>query len=387
MILSKKYKEELNKIIMDEDMKKRILNNVLNENVETKSIVPTIKKYINRKRNMQLAAACFTAVACLGLVKSYPEFFKHEKNNIEQSQAIKDSEDKNKVRNNNNKERESGDDKDHPNGNSLDSTNNNADIGKHENIETDISKNENNKKSNPVKNENNNLGNKENSLELGQKEKRSDNSQIDTSSMSKIYPEQQTNEDASAVNFSIAAKTNSEPQINANNEAINRKSLDNNLKDEAKNYDESILKKNKMKNDLRKSSLEARGYSIEEYKTLEEAEAVVKLKINPVTVLPKGFSMTNISVITNAMIQIEYSNEHDGITFRAGKDIENISGDYNEYEIKNTFKINEININLDGNKNKVYNLATWKKEGISYSISSAMGIDEETILNMIRSSL
>lgn len=42
MILSKKYREQLNKIVMTEDMKKRILHNVLKEDIKVKTSV--IKK-------------------------------------------------------------------------------------------------------------------------------------------------------------------------------------------------------------------------------------------------------------------------------------------------------------------------------------------------------
>jgi hypothetical protein len=66
MTLSKKYKEEMNKIVMNEEMKKRILNNVLNENSQTKR-----KKYHLRKIHIQIAAACFFAVICFSAAKNF----------------------------------------------------------------------------------------------------------------------------------------------------------------------------------------------------------------------------------------------------------------------------------------------------------------------------
>ena len=59
------------------------------------------------------------------------------------------------------------------------------------------------------------------------------------------------------------------------------------------------------------------------------------------------------------------------------KGIENISGDYNVYQVKNIAKVNGINITLEGNKSKEYNLALWEKDDVSYSISSVNGIDEK----------
>jgi len=99
--------------------------------------------------------------------------------------------------------------------------------------------------------------------------------------------------------------------------------------------------------------------------------------------LPKGFKMESISVISNEMIQVEYNDGTNNLIFRAGKDIDNISGDYNVYQVKDTAKVNGINITLEGNKSKEYNLAAWEKDGISYSISAENGIDEKTILDMV----
>ncbi|WP_317077716.1 DUF4367 domain-containing protein [Clostridium neonatale] len=131
--------------------------------------------------------------------------------------------------------------------------------------------------------------------------------------------------------------------------------------------------------------LEHSGFFIQECKIIEEVEDIINLKIDTVKVLPRGFNISNISVISNEIIQIEYSNGEDNITFRAGKDIDNISGDYNIYKIKNDVKVNGIDVDLEGNNEKVFNLAGWKKESISYSISATNGIDEDEMLNMIKS--
>jgi len=93
--------------------------------------------------------------------------------------------------------------------------------------------------------------------------------------------------------------------------------------------------------------------------------------------------MENVNVILNEIIQVEYNDGNSNITFRAGKNINNISGDYNVYQVKDTAKVNGINITLEGNKSKEYNLATWEKDGVSYSISAKNGIDEKAILDMI----
>jgi hypothetical protein len=347
MILSKKYKEELDKIVMNDEMKKRILSNVLNNNIEVKSTTPVIKKNVKLKRNMQLVAACFTVAVCLSVAKNYPEFFKIESNNLKQNQESEKSADKDNVLQNV-KESEVY-------GNNEDNTTNNDSIKNNEPINSVSGNEENNKKNNSSENKVDD--NKEKSAESVQKEQVTENSNV---------------------NSDIAAKTS--PEIQNSKE----KAADNILKDAAINQDENANKEN---HELGNTPMVAGGYFTKDYKTLEEAEKAVNIKINSVKVLPQGFSMSSINVISNEIIQIDYNSGEKDISFRAGKQIENISGDYNEYKINKLFKLNDVNINLKGNEDKIINLVTWEKGNISYSISAANGIDEEAMLNMIKSSL
>lgn len=347
MILSKKYKEELDKIVMNDEMKKRILSNVLNNNIEAKSTIPVVKKNVKLKRNMQLVAACFTVAVCLSVFKNYPEFFKIENNNLKQNQEIEKSVDK---------------DSDLENVKESEVYGNNED---------NTTSNDNNKNNEPI---NSSSGNEENIKKNNSSENKGDDN--NKQSAESVQKEQVV--DNSNSNSGIAAKTS--PKTQSNNE----KPADNNLKVTAVNQDENANKEN---DELGNSPRVSSGYFTEDYKTIEEAEKAVNFKINPVKLLPQGFNMNNINVISNEIIQIDYNSGEKDISFRAGKQIENISGDYNEYKINKSFKVNDVNINLKGNKDKIINLVTWEKGGISYSISSTNGIEEEIMLNMIKSSL
>lgn len=385
MILSKKYKEELDKIVMNEDMKKRILDNVLNKNIEVKSTtIPKVKKYNNLKRNMQLTAACTIVVVGLSVAKSYPELLKHDNTNNEQNQIINNSDDEKPIINNNNDDDENkalkNSEESKSNNNKDDGTNSNDGAKKHQIINSHIGNDEDHKKSNSI-NKESNINNKGSSVNKG-----SDDNSEKTEQSSEIEHNEKAS-DNSVENSSSPSNINSETQTNANNEMAKPSGFDEHSKDVINRQYKTTSNENKENNDLDNSTMgTCGGPAIEEYKTVEEAEDAVKLRINAIK-LPKGFNIDNISVITNEIIQIEYSNGENHITFRAGKDIENISGDYNIYEIKNTCEVNGINVNLEGNKNKVFNLATWKKDDISYSISSTNGIDEDEILNTIKSSL
>lgn len=372
MILSRKYKEELNNIVMSEEMKKRILHNVLNENVEAKSIIPGVKNYNLLRRNMQIIAASFTVVVCLGVGKSYPQLLEHENNNLQQKEIAKGIDDENKVmpssEESNAKDNKSNSKNDNDYGNNSDKIKTQDSPAVDENSgDGEISK-----ISEPI-------SNNENSPEIENKEVASvdsvDNSNEVPSINPKLHPN--SNEVQSAI-----------PKLPSDSKNEDKASIssDKTLKDTGKNQDETVKKKISDGNEAFNSTMAIEGDFIKEYKTLEEAENSVEFKINPVRVLPKGFNIDNISVISNQIIQIDYNNGKNIISFRSGKEIENISGDYNIYEFDNKLTVNNVIIDLKGNKSNNVNLAVWSKDNISYSISSADGNDKDMILNMIKSS-
>lgn len=375
MILSKEYKEEINKIVMNDDMKKRILQNVLaanennnssEKNMEVKTTIPKVKKFNNLKRNMQMVAACFAAVLCLSVVKNDPMLFKPVPNDLDQRETVESHDDENNglktiddnefVYNKDSKEISSNNDKKDQD---LDRNNNNYNNG------NDYMKEESNTSS-----------------KIEQEEKDKNNVQSNSSSQVQKSQTLQNNNDKPIENSNISSKTKPE-------EDINNKEYKNTISSEQKTTD-GYIKQNRMPEDnanngILRASVEAEediNYS-QEYKALDEAEKALNLKINPLKILPEGFKIENISVIGNEIIQVEYNDGNNNITFRSGKIIDNISGDYNVYQVKDTAKINEINVNLEGNKSKEYNLAIWEKDGISYSISAKNGLDEKTILDMI----
>lgn len=376
MILSKKYKEEISKIVMNDDMKKRILQNVLavnendnstEKNMKVKTIIPKVKKYNNFKRNMQMVAACGAVVLCLSVAKNYPMFFKPASNDLEQKETAKSHDDEN---------------------NDLKTIADNEFV--YDNDSKEISDNSHKEDQALDQNNNNNYNNSDGyvkeesniSSKIGQEEKDKDNLQL--SSSSKVVKSQTApnNHDKAIENSNISSKTNPVEDIN-NKE--NKNSTSTESKTTSEDIKENRIPENNTDNSVLGTSVAAEkaiNYS-EEYKTLDEAEKVLNFKVDPFKTLPKGFKIEGINVIANEIIQVEYNDGSNNIIFRAGKGIENISGDYNVYQVKNTAKVNGININLEGNKSKEYNLATWEKDGVSYSISAAKGIDEKTILDMI----
>ena len=375
MILNKKYKEEINKIVMNDHMKKRILQNVLatnennnspEKNMKVKTTIPKVKKYNNHKRNMQMVAACFAVVLCLSVVKNYPMLFKPVPNDLAQKETAESHEDENNdlktsddneyVYNKDSKEIPSKIDKENQD---LDQNNNNYNDG------NDYLKEENDKR-----------------LKTGQEEKDKNNVQWNSSLEVQKSQTSQNNNDKPIENSNISSKTKIEEDIN-NKENKIPTSTEQKIKDG--DIKQNRMLENNTDNSVLSASVpteKALNYS-QEYKTLEEAEKALNLTINPLKILPEGFKMENISVIENEIIQVEYTDGNNNITFRAGKIIDNISGDYNGYQVKDTIRVNGINVNLEGNKSKEYNSAVWEMDGMSYSISAENGMDEKTILDMI----
>lgn len=392
MILSKKYKEEINKIVMNDAMKKRILQNVLaanendnsgEKNKKAQIIVPKAKKYNNLKRNMQMVAAGFTVVLCLSIAKNYPMLLKNVPNDLKQNESVKSHDDEN----NDSKSSDSNkivynkDSKEPPDNNHkqvLNQNNNSDGNAKEESNSGSKTEQKESDTNSKVAQEKSTT-----SSEIRKEEKSKEKLQSSSAGLEAEKSQtSQNNDDKSLGNSNISSKTS--PEENVNNKE------NNNPTSTMAKTDHGDIMLDKVHEDNTDSGVSSTSavaekdiYNNKEYKTLDEAEKALNLKVDSLKTLPKSFNVESISVISNEIIQVEYNDGSNNITFRGGKGIDNISGDYNAYKVKSTVKVNGLNVNLEGNKSDEYNLASWEKDGISYSISAEKGIDEKTILGMI----
>lgn len=324
MILSKKYKEELNKIVMNEEMKKRILNNVLNENRQTKR-----KKYPLKRIHIQIAAACFVAVICFSTAKSFMQQNKSLQKQVSQNAYDKNEDLHSKEQSKNNHNGENNSVQEH------------QDIEKHNNIDSPKNKlQENANNSNKLHADENSSYKKEENL------------------------------------------GNSETDMQSN---TNIKDSDN-VKNDKGTTQEGVIPKDNGNKDSNESHVVTGGNPIKEYKTIEEAEEAVKFKANIIKVSPDKFNIDNICVISEKIIQIGYKNGKDRINFRAGKSVEDISGDNSKYEFEKNLKLKDKYIKVKEHTAGKVNLALWQINDISYSLSSENGIEEERISEMIKDS-
>lgn len=119
------------------------------------------------------------------------------------------------------------------------------------------------------------------------------------------------------------------------------------------------------------------------YETIDDAKEVLDFE----PVLPKKieeeYEISHICVVDNKLFQVTFINGTDEILYRMAKGSEDISGDYNEYEVTKDIDIDGIKAVFKGNDDKVY-VMTWSDDEFSYSMSFTSGISEETAKELIK---
>ena len=123
---------------------------------------------------------------------------------------------------------------------------------------------------------------------------------------------------------------------------------------------------------------------IEEFKTIEEAQNVLDFNVTFPKEIPSQYDIEYISTISKELFQICYTDGKDEVLYRMGQDVNNISGDYNNYKNNNIVEIDDKKIKLSGNDDFI-KLATWNVNDMSYSISSSNGISKDEMINIIKS--
>lgn len=342
MILSKKYKDQMDKIIMSENMKKRILNNVLEIDKQKNKFVKKNKNIVY-KRSMGLLAACCTIIICINFNKLFSKIFKLEHVN---SKQIEISEDKNSS--SNKKEKNTTIENEYK---SIRDGNNNV------KKESESSNNSHNEKSISKSFEEN----------LNSKNTISNVSEIeiskDTDSLNKnIKRNNSINKETSKSIIAEDSDTNS----SVSNEGISVTSSDMGLT-----------------NDKLRSVSSDEISKIKQVNTMEEAQNEVDFKFKCIQTLPEGYDINNINVIPQELVQIEYGNGENTINFKI--QTESIVENYNTYPFEKNININGETIELKGYDDKLVHSASWNSENISYSISSSSGIEYDTLKSIINS--
>lgn len=83
------------------------------------------------------------------------------------------------------------------------------------------------------------------------------------------------------------------------------------------------------------------------------------------------------------MAEITYSNDEKTAVFRKGIGSDDVSGDYNSYELTSKISLNDIKTTLKGN-GETYTLAIWTDGEFAYSLSLSEGIGEAGWIEMLQ---
>ena len=117
---------------------------------------------------------------------------------------------------------------------------------------------------------------------------------------------------------------------------------------------------------------------IHEFSTIDEAAKYMNITPQLPKVLPIGYNVKSVSTIKKDVLQVVYvyqagedstRNQAAGkrIVYRVGTTKGDISGDYNNYKVTATEKVNGTKVTFKGGNYMVY-LATWVKDGQNHSL-------------------
>lgn len=123
-----------------------------------------------------------------------------------------------------------------------------------------------------------------------------------------------------------------------------------------------------------------------EYTSLEEATQAAGFELTAPEAL-EGYDEVTYQVLAgdedaSALLEVRYSNEDASVSIRKAAGDEDISGDYNIYELSATETIGENEITLQSNEEGVVNLATWTNGAYTYAVSAAEGISAQAFAEL-----
>ncbi|WP_252222844.1 MULTISPECIES: hypothetical protein [unclassified Clostridium] len=330
MILSKNYKKTMDKITVDDEMRKRILNNI--DSIKQENTKDKFKKKSYRSLGTLAAAACFSIIVFSVNVKMSLN-------------------DKMKMSLNDNKEISFNQTKD----NSNESSNVN---------DTDADTYENNEKN----------------LELGEEnssEKTKDNYNKTSASNNSISNNVSNN---NAINKS---SNNTKKEIHQ--EKKNEQKTETNIKEDSLNNSEPPTMQAVYDNNYTDSKSKVVENAETLNKNLEELQSNVGFSIKTPQEVIENKDIKNINLKENNKILISYENSDVKLDFEVKKEVskEDKIND-SKYKTEKNISINDKIISLKGNDNLI-NTANWSDDDLSYSINSNDGISEDKAMKIIES--
>ena len=126
-------------------------------------------------------------------------------------------------------------------------------------------------------------------------------------------------------------------------------------------------------------------YQFEEFQNVEDLSEAFGVDLHEVTGLPFDVKSRRYSALPDNFAQIEYYGRDDleNCCIRVGKDKNDISGDYNEYDTEKTVTCDDKTVTLKGIGDKIY-LAFWVSNEHFCSVAFEKGVSEDDMMDVIR---
>lgn len=125
------------------------------------------------------------------------------------------------------------------------------------------------------------------------------------------------------------------------------------------------------------------GFDVQEYGGTNELSDAFGVRLHDITDLPFETTEQSYTVMFGDFAEINYNGaKGENCCIRVGKDTEDISGDYNEYDTLKDIDIDGVTVTFKGNDKKYY-LAVWIKDGHFYSVSLSDGTDEQKMTDVV----
>ncbi|MDR5588682.1 hypothetical protein [Clostridium aquiflavi] len=331
--MSKNYKKTMDKITVDDEMKKRILNNI--DSINQENTKGKFKKRSYRSLGTLAAAACFSIIVFSVNVKMSLN-------------------DKMKMSLNDKKEISFNQIKD----NSNESSNvNGIDADTYEDNEKKLELED------------------ETSLEKT-KDNYNKNSVSNNSISNNVSNNNATNKSSNNTKEEIPKEKNIEQKIETN---IKENSLNNSEPIMQAAYDNNYTDSNKIK------SVENYENLNRNFKNLDELNSNIDFSIKTPQEVIENKDIKNINLKENNNILISYENSNVKLDLEVKKELSKEDNTSNfKYEIEKSLNINDKIVSLKGNDD-VINAAKWNDNDLSYSINSDKGISEENTIKIIES--
>ena len=122
---------------------------------------------------------------------------------------------------------------------------------------------------------------------------------------------------------------------------------------------------------------------IVEVSSVEELSETVGFEVSEPGNLPFEPESVVYTAYWAKMAEIIYINDEQTVSVRKGIGSDDVSGDYNFYELTSEISVNDINVMLKGN-GETYTLAIWTDGEFAYSLSLSEGIEEAEWISILQ---